>query len=68
MKFEQKYPNAKDFNTVQDRIMKSQNTLHCYVCGEFTRFLEKENDIYVCSDECLDKNKKNLQRKSLINM
>lgn len=53
MKFEQKYPDAKE-NTLYEygNYLWNPKADNCYICGRLTHFVEVNMKAYLCSEEC----------------
>jgi hypothetical protein len=52
MDYQEKYPNAKPTEMVENDILVSDKEEGCMVCRKPTRFIDVISEGYVCSPEC----------------
>ena len=57
MKFEDKYPEAKDSSKIYENgnYIYAMQTDNCYICGQLTHFIEINVGCHICSEECDEK-------------
>jgi hypothetical protein len=55
LKFIERYPAAnhhEEFNTENGKIIKCYGETSCYICGEYSYFIDGKLLVCICSDEC----------------
>ncbi len=52
-KFEEKYAGLGTYQLTEESVMRTPDEGQCVLCGQTTKFVDPDTDLYFCSEECL---------------
>lgn len=52
MKYDEKYPHAREFDEPEECLGLATDTCPCWHCGSTTRWVDLDFLAFLCSEEC----------------